>query len=120
MPDMFTYHQSLEAVFSIALVQTAYWYQVFNVILPVRTKRVVVGHLLLFASRLGFIVASALFSIVLFQHLPEIDFVQNWSSFLWRGLLLLAVLFSLFCFTTELERLGSTMRGAERLPAPRN
>ncbi|PZM15759.1 hypothetical protein [Rhizobium tubonense] len=119
-PQRFGVAMVVVAGLSVVLVQTAYWYRVFNVILPVRTKRVVVGHLILFASRLGFIVASALFSIVLFRHLPEIDFAQNWSTFLWRGLLLLAVLFTLFCFTTELERLGSAMRGPERQPLPRN
>jgi hypothetical protein len=119
-PQRFGVSTVAVTVLSIALVQTAYWYRVFNVILPVRTKRVVVGHLILFASRLGFIVASALFSIVLFRHLPEIDLTIDWSTYLWRGLLLLAVLFSLFCFTSELERLGSAMRGPERQPASRN
>jgi hypothetical protein len=96
---------------SIVLVQTAYWYRVFNIILPVRTTHVVYGHLVLFVSRLGFIMASALFSVIVFRHLPEIDFVQNWMTLLWRGGLLLAMLFSLYCFTTELERLGTALRG---------
>jgi hypothetical protein len=101
-------------VLSIALIQCAYWYRVFNVALPVQNARVVYGHLILFTSRLGFIVASSLFSVVLFRHLPEINFVANRLTFLWRAGLLLAVLFSLYCFTSELERLGTALRGQER------
>jgi hypothetical protein len=101
-------------VLSIMLIQCAYWYRVFNVALPVQNTRVVYGHLVLFTSRLGFIVASSLFSFVLFRHLPEFNFVGNWLSFLWRAGLLLALLFSLYCFTNELERLGTALRGHER------
>ncbi|SEH69022.1 hypothetical protein SAMN05216228_10065 [Rhizobium tibeticum] len=100
----------------IALVQSAHWYRVFKVALPVRDAHVVLGQLVLFTSRLAFIIASALFSLVLFRHLPEIDFGQHWGGYVWRGLLLLAVLFSVFCFTTELERLGLALRGQERTP----
>jgi len=99
---------------SVTLVQGAHWYRVFKVPLPVRDTRVVLGQLVLFVSRLAFIIASALFSLVLFRHLPEIDFGRNGSGFVWRGLLLLAVLFSVFCFTTELERLGLALRGQEK------
>ncbi|MBB2753301.1 UNVERIFIED_ORG: hypothetical protein GGI57_004011 [Rhizobium aethiopicum] len=101
---------------STALVQGPYCYRVFKVPVPVRDTHVVLGQLVLFVSRLAFIIASALFSLVLFRHLPEIDFGRNGSGFVWRGLLLLAVLFSVFCFTTELERLGLALRGQERTP----
>jgi hypothetical protein len=57
-------------VVSIVLIQWAYWYRIFNVALPVQNTRVVFGHLILFTSRLNFIVASSLFSVVLFRHLP--------------------------------------------------
>jgi len=36
------------------------------------------------------------------------------GGFVWRGLLLLAVRFSVFCFTAELERLGLALGGQER------
>jgi len=79
---------------SVTLVQGAHWYRVFKVPLPVRDTHVVSGQLVLFVSRLAFIIASALFSLVLFRHLPEIDFGLHGNGFVWRGLLLLAVLFS--------------------------
>ncbi|WP_141105718.1 hypothetical protein [Rhizobium sp. R693] len=101
---------------SVTLVQGAHWYRVFKVPLPVRDTHVVSGQLVLFVSRLAFIIASALFSLVLFRHLPEIDFGLHGNGFVWRGLLLLAVLFSVFCFTTELERLGLALRGQEQTP----
>lgn len=41
---------------SIALVQGAYWYRVLEIPLPVLDTRVVMGQLVLFVSRLSFII----------------------------------------------------------------
>lgn len=61
-------------IVSIAVVQSAHWYRVLTNPLPVRATPVVIGQLVLFVSRLAFIIAGALFSLVLFRHLLEIDF----------------------------------------------
>jgi hypothetical protein len=102
------------SVASVLLLQACYWYRLSNVPLPVQRTHVLLGHVVLFASRLCFIVASALYSFVIFRHLPEIDVVENWSTLAWRGFLFVVLLFSVFCFTTELERLGNAWRGQER------
>ncbi|WP_306914382.1 hypothetical protein [Rhizobium mesoamericanum] len=96
----------------VVLMQGAHWYRLFKVPLPVRDTHVVLGQLVLFVG-LAFIIASALFSlVVVFRHLPEIDFGLHGSGFVWRGLLLLAVLLSVFCFTTELERFDLALKGS--------
>ena len=99
---------------SVMLLQCSYWYRLFKVDLPVQTKRVFLGHLVLFASRLCFIIASALYSFVIFRHLPEIELLTSWTTLLWRGVLFFLVLFSIFCFTSELERLGNAWRDQDR------
>jgi hypothetical protein len=101
------------AVASVLLVHCSYWCRVFYVPLPIQTTRVVLGHLVLFASRLCFIVASTLYSFVIFRHLPEIEVLRHWTTLLWRGCLFLIILFSLFFFTSELERLGNVWRGKD-------
>ena len=49
----------------------------------------------------------SLVAVVFFRHLPEID--QGADTWLMRGLQHAASLFTLFCVTLELERLGRTL-----------
>jgi hypothetical protein len=61
------------------------------------------GHVILFLSRLNFIFAAALFSAVYLVRFKELEI-----SFL--GFLILStVLFSIFCYTLELERIGRAL-----------
>jgi phosphotransferase system glucose/maltose/N-acetylglucosamine-specific IIC component len=64
----------------------------------------------LFSARLNFVFATGLFATIVFVRFPEIEF--SW----WRALVLLAVLFSMYCFTLELERLGQALMGRAPLP----
>jgi hypothetical protein len=61
------------------------------------------GHLVLFLSRLNFIFAGAMFSAVYLTRFNEIDIA------LWGFVLLSTVLFSIFCYSPELERLGKAL-----------
>ncbi len=54
-------------------------------------------------SRLNFIFASAVFSAVYLVRFNELEIS------LWRFVLLSTVLFSIFCYTLELERLGRAL-----------
>jgi hypothetical protein len=63
----------------------------------------------LFLSRLSFIFGGALFSVVFFRHLPELDQGINVLLTAKRGLELVGSLFALFCLTLELERLGNAI-----------
>jgi hypothetical protein len=57
----------------------------------------------LFVARLVFLLGSAAFSLLFIVNTPP-DSIP-----VFRYLLLLAMLFSLFCYTLELERLGKTL-----------
>ncbi len=93
----------------LLLMQAVYWYRLFRVTIPVKGGRPVLSHLFLFLGRLNFIFASALFSIVLFRHLPELGRGVDILLLARRGILMAMSLFALFCFTLELERLGEAM-----------
>ena len=58
------------------------------------------GHLILFLSRLNFIFAGAVFSAVCLVGFNELDISGRGFVFLFT------VLFSIFCYTLELERLA--------------
>lgn len=91
------------AVGSVLMIQVCYW---------VRLKRLppwslpdlpLLGHAVIFTSRLSFIMAGGTFSTVFIVRFPQVHFEPG------RGLLLIAVIFSMFCFTQEAERLGQAL-----------
>ena len=61
------------------------------------------AHVVLFISRLNFIFASAVFSLVVYRYPEMFEFG------IVRTTLMAAVLFSVFCFTRHLEKLGQLM-----------
>jgi hypothetical protein len=95
-------------------MQTAYWYRLLRVAIPFRDQSLVLSHLFLFLGRLNFIFGSALFSIVLFRHVPELGPDVDILLMARRGVVLVISLFALFCFTLELERLGVALGEAPR------
>jgi hypothetical protein len=70
---------------------------------------VVLSHLFLFLGRLNFIFGSALFAVVVFRHVPELDPGTDILLMARRGIVLVISLCALFCFTLELERLGMAL-----------
>lgn len=70
------------------------------------------GHIVLFVSRLSFIFASSVFSLVVYRASDMFEF-----TFL-RSLLGIMVLFSVFCFSRHIEKLGNLMLSGHRV-APR-
>jgi hypothetical protein len=97
-------------------MQVAYWYRLSKIPIPFGGSKVVLNHLLLFLGRISFIFGGALFSVVIFRHLPEVDHGIN-MLMAKRGLEFVGALFALFCLTFELEKLGQAF-GADRLDAP--
>jgi hypothetical protein len=67
---------------------------------------VFLAHLVRFGSRVSFFLGGALFTAVFFRHIPEMEMLPPIGRGLARVTLLLAVLFSLFCYSLELDRLG--------------
>jgi hypothetical protein len=90
-------------------MQGAYWYRFLRISIPFHGSSTILNHLFLFLGRLNFIFGSALFSIVIFRHIPELGPDADASLLLHRGALLTMSLFALFCLTLELERLGTVL-----------
>jgi hypothetical protein len=99
---------------ALLAMQVAYWYRLLRVPIPFQRSNPIMSHLLLFLGRLSFIFGGSLFAVVFFRHLPELDQSTDILLMARRGLLLLGLLFALFCFTLELERLGHAIGSDHR------
>ena len=96
---------------AIILIQSAYWIRLRR-LPPLRFKRqLVLGHAIQFLGRLSFVFIGGLFSVVFFTRFEELEFS------IWKALLLMAVLFSLFCYTLDLDRLGKAFSEPVAEPA---
>jgi branched-subunit amino acid transport protein AzlD len=91
------------ALVAALLVQAAYWLR--QALIPTLkfTSIIVLSHLILFAGRLSFVFGTSMFSVIVYQRLPTITISP------YRFSLLALVLFSLFCYTRELEELGRSL-----------
>jgi len=89
------------AIAGIVLIQAPYWLSIFKVFPSlVVPQHIFAGHVVSFLARLNFVFVSGLFAAVVFARGPDLEVVP------WRALVLAAVLFSMFCFSLELERLA--------------
>jgi hypothetical protein len=95
----------------LLVMQISFWYRQLNVPIPLRRPNMILNLVLLFLGRLSFIFGSALFSVVVFRHLPELDRETDIPLAAWRGMLLVGCLFALFCSSLEVERLGQAFEG---------
>jgi hypothetical protein len=107
LPDVLG--DDLATVGLLAVMQIAYWYRLRRVPIPFKDPKPILSHLFLFLGRLSFIFGGALFSVVFFRHLPELEYDADALLMARRGLLLGSALFTLFCLTLELERLGHAL-----------
>jgi hypothetical protein len=94
---------------ALVIMQAAYWVRLQRVPIPYQGSSVILSHIFLFLGRLSFIFGGALFAVVFFRHLPELGPSADALLMARRGLLLAGMLFALFCFTLELERLGAAL-----------
>jgi len=104
-----TRYDGLAIIAVLCAMQCAYWYRYLSVAIPFRGPNLFLSHVFLFLGRLSFIFGSALFSTVLFRHLPELSSDVDISLFGRRAVVLIVSLFALFCFSLELERLGAAL-----------
>lgn len=92
------------AVASCLLMQSAYWLRIrLNPPLP-SYENVVLGHLFAFVAELSFILASSTFAVVFLVHFDTLSLPPH------RICLMIFVLFSLYCWSLELERLGNALQ----------
>jgi hypothetical protein len=95
----------------VCVMQVAFWIRIFRVQIPVRRSNIFFSHLFLFLGRLSFIFGSALFSVTVFRHLPELGPQTSRILLTQRSIIVLACLFALFCTSLEVERLGQAFDG---------
>jgi hypothetical protein len=102
-------HRSiLWALAVLALVQPAFW-TIRRIRPPVPGDHLVAGHVVLFLGRMTFVFVSGVFSAVFYSRMGTMQVTPG------RTGLLVAVLFSMFCVTQEVDRLGQTL-SASRAP----
>jgi hypothetical protein len=97
----------IETAVVLLAMQSAYWYRQIRIPTPSFASNTLLNHVLLFISRLSFIFGAAVFSLVVFRHLPELRSDVDLFVTGRRGLLVTVSLFALFCVSLELERLGN-------------
>ncbi|RYF31157.1 MAG: hypothetical protein EOO23_03395 [Comamonadaceae bacterium] len=98
-----------EIALSALTLHGAYWvrYMWIAIIPPMHSP--FVGHLVQFGSRTSFFFGGALFSVVFFRHVPALAALPTIDQTLLKGFLLFWVLFALFCYSLELDRLGKAI-----------
>ena|ERR1700710_3056936 len=93
------------------VMQIAFWIRVLRVPIPFRRPNMFLNYVFLFLGRLSFIFGSALFSVVIFRHLPELGRETDIVLMVQRGIIFVGCLFALFCTSLEVERLGQAFEG---------
>ena len=92
---------------AVILIQSAYWVRL-RCFPPLRFNRqLVLGHAIQFLGRLSFVFIGGLFGVVFFTRFEQLEFS------VWKVLFLLAVMFSMFCYTPDLDRLGKAFWEAQ-------
>ena len=88
------------SLLSIALMQCTYW--VSHHLRPPlpQFRNTLLGHVVLFLARMGFVLPTSVFGFVFVAQRPEFDIP------VFQCLVLFLGLFSLYCYVRELERLG--------------
>lgn len=94
-------------------MQISFWYRQRFIPIPLRRPNVFLNLVFLFFGRLVFIFGSALFSVVVFRHLPELGSETDIILAIQSGVILVGCLFALFCTTLEVERLGLAFGASE-------
>ncbi|HYY30813.1 MAG TPA: hypothetical protein VE860_22945 [Chthoniobacterales bacterium] len=102
------------AALGITVIQVCYWLDL-HWFATLRLRYIpVLGNVILFLARLNFIFAGATFSAVYLVRFKEVQMSPLEFA------LLFAVLFSMFCYTLELERLGGAFVKRNEQAAPEN
>ncbi|NNU47601.1 hypothetical protein G9X68_10805 [Rhizobium sp. WYCCWR 11279] len=94
------------------LLQACYWGRVCCVAVPAPCRNLFIAHLVFFAARLSFLFGGAFFSAIFFRHLPALGSAPPFWEVIVRVISIGAMLFGLFCYSLELERLGKAIEEA--------
>lgn len=99
-------HDEILLLIAAALIQFSYWKCLRYDPPFMLPRQQFVAHIFLFVSRLSFIFPSTVFSFVVYRSLDLLHLNLT------RWLLMIVVLFSVFCFSRHLERIGNLMNAA--------
>ncbi len=94
------------AITAVVLMQSGYWLAYRARPRLQLRRRVVLGHFVLCLGEVSFFFINALASLVLLDLATKLQFV------LWKFMVLIASIFSFFCYKCQLERLGEAMLGS--------
>jgi hypothetical protein len=90
----------------LVVFHAAYWHRLRQVPVAIGGRSLLLSHLVVFTGRLCFVFGGSMFALVAFRHVPEMGQIVDPLRLISRSLAMLAVLFSLFCYVLELERIG--------------
>lgn len=96
-------------VAALILFHCVYWYRLLRVPVSMVRHSLVASHIILFLGRLSFIFGTSFFALIVYRHLPQLV-VWNATLLAMRLVASFFILFSLYCYSTELERLGVALR----------
>ena len=96
------------AMVATMMIQVGYWVRYYGRTPILHLDNALIGHLVLFLSRLSFLFATSAFGYIFIT--GNIDLEISWM----RYLVFTLGLFSLFCFVRELEKLGNAMLSGPR------
>jgi hypothetical protein len=103
--------QSPLLLFAILLLfHCAYWFRLKRVPLAVTRRSLVLSHVVSFAGRLSFVFGTSFFALIMYRHLPAMTSIPDPSQLAARIAATLFILFSLYCYSAELERLAIALR----------
>lgn len=101
---------SVLAIVGLSAVQQAcYWRRLRSGAMRWPWRSAVLGHLFRFAGRTSFFFGGALFSSIFYRHVPQLEMLPPLGQIAGKVTLVLAVLFCLFCFSLELDRIGTDL-----------
>lgn len=107
----------ITAMATTLVMQACYWTRYCRVPVQAPVHGAVLGHLVLFASRVSFFFSGAVFSAIFFRHVPQLDALPPAGQSLTKVLGVMALLFASFCYALELERLGRAIEEGDRRAA---
>lgn len=97
-------------VTSLVLFHCAYWYRLRRMPLVLGMQNHFLSHVMLFISRINFVFGTAFFALIVFRHLPSLTVIVDPVLFGLRSVGAVVILFSVFCYSAELERIGLALR----------
>lgn len=104
-----TLSQHITIMTFAALLHGFYWTRLRWVPVVAPFRNVFLAHLCSFWSRVSFFFGGALFSTLFFRHLPELEALPSLGRIALGVLEIVAVLFALFCYSRDLERLAKAL-----------